>query len=305
LGLGSLFAWLALRGLDWPAVGRAIGRASILWCLVALVVFCAAGLIRAFRWQILFVRVRVSALRLYLVENAGFGANSISPVRFLGEPVQIGLLILKDRLRSEDVLASLGLNKASDVAVTLAVGVLGLFLFPPLAPLRIHVALAAGGVGAIALACLALLPLSRAFPVLRRRWLVRKFLKMMKVVNITKGRVALSMAMGVAYWLAFGVVGLVIARAVGLSLPFAAILLVAIVTVVFSTSVPGLPGGFGNFEWAAVSLLSLWNIPGEVALTFGLLLHMVWFIPPIIIAAVVLPLDGVRSIKAMRGLVRR
>ncbi len=305
LGLGSLFAWLALRGLDWSTVGHALGHASLPEFLAALVLLSAAGFIRAFRWRLLFVRVRVSALRLYLVENAGFGANSISPVRLLAEPVQIGLLVIKDRIPSEDVLASLGLNKASDVAVTLVLAAVGLFMFPPLAPLRPHVAISAGVVAAITVFCLALVPLSGVFRGLRRLWLLRMFLRMMKVVDVTKGRVALSMVLGAGYWLAFGFVGLVIARAVGLDLPFIAVLLVSVATIVFSTSVPGLPGGFGNFEWAAMSLLGLWNVPPEVALTFGLLLHLVWLIPPIVIAAVVLPLDGVRSTRSLRGLMGR
>ena len=47
---------------------------------------------------------------------------------------------------------------------------------------------------------------------------------------------------------------------------------------------PGLPSGIGPFEAAAVAFLGFYGVGKESALAFGLIIHMGFFIPPIIIA---------------------
>ncbi|MDE2766225.1 MAG: hypothetical protein OXI25_07350, partial [Chloroflexota bacterium] len=44
----------------------------------------------------------------------------------------------------------------------------------------------------------------------------------------------------------------------------------------------------------------LWDVPQDTALAYAIVLHLTLFLPPILIAAVVLPREGMGSLAALR-----
>lgn len=63
-----------------------------------------------------------------------------------------------------------------------------------------------------------------------------------------------------------------------LELPLIATLVLQGITVL-SVAVPSSPGYVGVFEYATIAALAIFAVPREVAVGFGLALHMAWFIP--------------------------
>ena len=70
------------------------------------------------------------------------------------------------------------------------------------------------------------------------------------------------------------------------------ILVVTLATMTLGVTLPGLPSGIGPFEFAATLLLSLYGIQREPALAFGLIVHVTFLLPPILIAVATLSMSG-------------
>ena len=102
-----------------------------------------------------------------------------------------------------------------------------------------------------------------------------------------------------------GPAGWLLARETGIEISLYLVLVVVIGAIFFSTAVPGLPGAIGTFEFAAVSLLDLWGVPKEPALTFAIVLHLVLWLVPVSFTLVVLPREGLRSVGAIREVMGR
>jgi uncharacterized membrane protein YbhN (UPF0104 family) len=85
--------------------------------------------------------------------------------------------------------------------------------------------------------------------------------------------------LSLVYWAAvMAVIGLVM-RAVGLSVPFAALLLLLFVLQI-GVRLPASPGSIGVFEYLGVVTLSVFGVDKSAALGAMLVLHVVFYLPP-------------------------
>ena len=305
IGLGLFFGWLAIRGLDWSEVRQTLADFPLPFVALALAVFLLGIYLRAARWRLLFVRERVSVTRLFLVQNAGIGLNSVSPIRVLSEPTQFGILTLRDRLPGGSVLATMAVERAMDTVVNVVVVGAGLLVFTFLLPFAPYVAVGAlASAGGIALLVLAGVG-GRQLPFLRRLPMVGTFGQALKTLGSSRRVLLLAMAFSFLYWGLVGISGWIIT--LGLEMDVAVFFIVVLVqaAILFSTSVPGLPGAFGTFEFATVHLLRLWGIPQETAFIYALILHLLLFLPSVVIALVVLPREGWVSVRILRGVLTR
>jgi glycosyltransferase 2 family protein len=71
--------------------------------------------------------------------------------------------------------------------------------------------------------------------------------------------------------------------AFGIDLPLEAALLL-LVGLQVGISLPTLPGTIGVFEYVCVVVLALWGVERTLAFSYGLLLHAVVMIPPMLVA---------------------
>ena len=93
---------------------------------------------------------KVPLHRLLLVQNAGIGLNSLSPIRIISEAVQFILLTVRYPVKKEVVAATLGVQKVLDFVIgALLLGV-GLMLLPGLQGFALYV-LGAGILAVISL----------------------------------------------------------------------------------------------------------------------------------------------------------
>ena len=293
LGLGFLFGFLAVRGIDWAEVGRQIAGTSV-WAVIASFGFTLfSGYLRAVRWRLLFVGERITTLRLFLVENAALGLNNVSPVRLLDEPAIIAMLTLRDKIPAPPVLATIVMTRAQDVAVTLLFAAAAVAAEPALTGRARPAALGGLLFMVFLFALLNLGGLARWFPPIARIPGVARYAESVATLVAHRMRLAFSTGLTGAYWLALGPAAYVLAQAMGVEITWFQATIVALGAVFFASATPGLPGAIGTFELAVVEIVGLWGVPQSLGVGYALILHVVFFLPPMIMAVIVLPREGI------------
>jgi uncharacterized protein (TIRG00374 family) len=297
IGLG----WLALRETAWNEVYAGLVGFPKLPVVVALLLVIASALLRAIRWKILFLRARIGIFRLFYLETAALGLNIISPIRWLDEPMLFGILTVRDRMPGSTVLATMLASRVLDLSVSVLFGTVAILAHPALLkfiPGLIVVALAL----TIWVAFLwNVNRIIRNVPLLRRLAGVKRFQASLRRIWRQKRRLTTSFLASAGYWLMLGPVSWIIAQGAGLEISFFEATIVLLGAIFFATSIPGLPGAIGTFEFAVLNLLTVLGVehsPGFV--TYALMLHAVTVVPPACFTVIVLPLEGIKSVQALR-----
>ena len=113
ISISPVVAYLVVRDIDWGALISQLHDSPIRYALASLLIFSMAMALRAYRWHVLFIGEKVPIHRLLLVQNAGIGLNSLSPIRIISEAVQYLLLTFRYPVKKEMVAATLG--SAADI----------------------------------------------------------------------------------------------------------------------------------------------------------------------------------------------
>ena len=292
--ISPVVAYLVVRDIDWGALVSQLHDFPIRYALASLLIFSMAMALRAYRWHVLFVGEKVPIHRLLLVQNAGIGLNSLSPIRVISEAVQYLLLTLRYPVKKEMVAATLGVQRILDFVIgALLLGV-GLLLLPGLKGFALYVL----GAGVLAIVSLAAVPVViwvgtrpgfTPVPLLASTsWSLRSLVR-------ARLKLTFSFLLTLAYWLTAGLSAWVLAYGMGIEISLLLATLLVIGTLTFVALVPSLPASVGTFEFAVYYLLTAFGIGPVEALGYALVIHAIIFIPPILIALVVLvswPLKG-------------
>lgn len=322
LAASSGLLWLVVRGLDWGLVYDSLEGVSISLILLALAIFMGASYLRAFRWQLLFVNHRISTLRLFVIQNIGIGLNNVSPVRVASEPTQLAILTIRDRIPGATALATLGIERVLDVIASTLILVVAFFLIPEMKNFTIYVWGAVGFTvvavaivrfvawGSAGVSFIRRIPFVSGFAipkVVADRVLpfVSSFAIAVRDLERERVRLSASLLVSVVYWIIVGVTAWTIARAINLPISGMTATLVIMATIFFATAVPAAPSAIGTFEFAVVYILEFFGVEKEASFGFAVVTHAVFFLPPTIIAAVFLPLEGIVSFRGIRGLTIR
>ena len=296
IAIGVVLGWLAVRGMEWGLMVDQFQDFPTGWAAVALFVFVLASFVRAYRWQVLFVGQRVPMLQLFLVQNAGIGLNNMVPVRVVSEGVQYALLTLRYKVKGGAALATLAMERILDMVVTAALLMAGLTLLPNKGEFLPYIV----GALVVALASVLVIPFviwGSGKPLLNRIPLLVStggFLS-----DLARAKVALGhgFLLTLAYWLLVGTCAWVLAQGMGLGIsPFVATLAI-LGTLYFATALPGLPAAAGTFEFAIVYVLKFFGVEQPLAFSYGLMIHAVLFLPPIVVAIALFSAIGFASLK--------
>lgn len=300
--LGLYLGYLAVSGVRWDEVRNSLTGWPA-WIVVAAVAsVLLSSYLRGLRWSMLWSTPAVSGFRLMVVENAALGLNNLSPVRMFDEALELGILTLRDRLPGGQVIATMMMSRVQDLAFTLTFIALALLFIPRLwqyAPVLFG---AVAFFGAWVLIILNFRVAVRLIPSLSSLPGATVFEGTMRALWRDPRRLARSFLLTASYWLLLAPAGMLLAHGAHIALPPHVVLVVVLGAIFFATSVPGLPGAVGTFEFAVVSLLSLWEVPREQALAFAVALHAVLYLPITAFAVVVLPREGLGSLRAIREL---
>jgi uncharacterized protein (TIRG00374 family) len=272
--VGFLLLILALRGVSWPQVGSALGSANCLLLAVAVGTVLLTTLAKAIRWRLLFPqeysRLRLSTL--FSVLLIGQMVNALLPAR-LGE---IGRAYLIGEIEGVDkalALSTVIVEKVLDALMLLLLVAL-IFAFMPLPAWLGRSGIVVSGL-LVALLLLVILGAYRSKgtpPVLHRfpNWIpgIGRFDLERRLGSITAGLTALyrrDVAVPLVSWSV---------------LVWALAALTNHVTfLALGVAVPSSPGRVGVFHYICVLSLSLFSVDRSLAMSYGLVLHLIVFAP--------------------------
>ena len=295
LGLAFSIAsvWLVLRGVDLGQLAHALRQMRFYLLILALLSVVLTFLAKAARWRLLFADSVVPPLsRAFAIICIGMLVNSFLPAR-LGEVVRAYLI--GERGRKSYALGTIVVEKVSDL-VFLVVSVAILLTQHSLPPWLVEPARMTVLVMLVAVfACLflawwdepavrLLAFLSRVLPLKWRAWLdrqVRLGLTSLKVLR-QPGLVLRLLSWSAFVWILGALTNYLVFLGMGLALP-ASVALLLLVVLQAGVAVPSSPGRLGVFHYLTVLTLSLFAVGKEEALGYAVVLHLVVYLPMLIL----------------------
>lgn len=308
VAISLLALFLAARGVDLAGVGASLGQARPWLVALALASVLVNILAKAVRWKLLMgdqgAGVSLGqALRLHLV---GQMLNSVLPAR-VGDLSRVYMAGDLGAPRAF-VLATVAVEKAIDLLCYVLIFALLLLLMPlpdwVSQPAYVLIVVAGVASGAIALAllyrrrvatlpgwALALLPAASRG---RADALAAQFLDGLRVLLHGPSALRVMLWSGVI-WLTAALTNGLALLALGIAAPAVASLFVLFVLVA-GINIPAAPGRIGVFQYLCVLALAVFGVAQAPALSFGILLHALVYLPPIV--------GGVLALWASGGLRR-
>ncbi len=295
IGIAILSIGLLAREVAWPDVARALAAADYRWALLGMVAIAGTFFTRTRRWQALLWHTRVPTRPAMTALLVGQVVNLILPMRS-GDVVRAVWIAPERDTGAPEALGSIAVEKVWDLLALLACGLI-LLVWVPLPDWFARSAEGTAlallvGVGALwaglhwqetlfdwAGRLLARLPAGwdRALlPRLRRLANGLEGLRRPRVSGRALFWTALTWGLGaLANW--------AVLAAFGIPSVVAALFLLA--ALMAGGTVPT-PGRLGLFEGICVLSLGLFNVPQDIALAAGLVLHGVVMGPPLVAAAI-------------------
>lgn len=297
--LGAFFLWFALRNVSFGEIAANLGRVSLAWFGLFVLMHLGSFGIRALRWSALVRPLApVPARRLLSPLAIGFMINFIFPAR-AGELVRVWLLGRSERVSASAAFGTVVVERLCDIFAILCVlaatpfflegdasGLLGKIRW--LSPLLFagYLAVVAGLFllghhrGALE-GFLDRHPLVWRWPLMRRAAnLAVKFAEGLTVLKSLR-QIALALALSLVLWGWGGLANMLMLHAFGLDLPlFAPFLLLLLQAAGFLVPTPG---ALGPFQLAhLVALRDVYHVQESEALAIALIIHLGLFIAVLI-----------------------
>lgn len=281
--IGAVLFWLAVRQVEWTAVGRAIRGVSAGWLALGVLAFVLTHVLLAARWRILVDgRDRLPLVDAFDFVMIGALAGLVLPAR-LGDVARAVAAGRLGNLSASRLLGTILIERLLDVVMLLAFGV-ALSMLMPIPPVvrgglatllaAAAVALAVvwlGEAGPLGLVGRALVwlrgPLSRSLPMFAR------FLEGVAVVR-ERQRVPYALAAAAAAWTASAAASACHLAAFGLPVPWYAGAFV-IVVINLGGIVPAPPAGLGVYHYLAMLALAPWVSDPSAAFAYAVVAHAV------------------------------
>ena len=317
----AVFSYIALHDINLSLAWHALRTSDLWWIAASLIPFGLGNVARALRWRSLFAQDRrPSARAMTNAMMVGYLYNNIMPAR-VGEAARIVVLTQRSNTPPVEIVGTVLVERLYDVLAILVI----FFAAEPWLP---HVswfgaaALAALVLAALIIAVATMLavygdrPLRLLLRPLKRLSLFSGERLERTIAELTHGlsglrhpRLALeAFAWTIAAWLLTALCAYFVSLAFHLHLPFSAGLLVA-VAVGLSMILPSPPAAVGVFEGATLIALRAYGVPASSALPYAVVLHLVNFLPFLIVGAFLLhynsrhPITPVARAQPPRGTV--
>ena len=290
---------IVLRGVQWDAVAAILGDMRLAPLMAAVAVEFLTFWAIAARWQRLFTpHVPPSRARLFEILTVAQLVNGVLPAK-LGPLVRA---YLAGKGESEGVAFALTTIVGEKLMEGVSLLVIGIALLPfvPLADwLRPATWVGAG---------LLLLVLMLVFWVAFRqdtagRWMGRLLARWPRLLGAARSalaaldvwkdwRAVLSLAgWSMLIWAMTVLLNQLLLWSLGIDIPLVAPLLLLVVLQI-GVRVPSSPGSIGVFHYLSVLTLTLFGVEKDLAFSYGVLLHLVTYLPPSLLGIVYLSRSG-------------
>ena len=301
----GFFLWLALRKVQFAALGAALAHAHLAWLVPMIVIVYVDLLVRAVRWRVLLSRTRAlppPVWDLFKLEAIGLAVNNVLLLR-LGELARAGLAARRLGIPAAAALASVAIERALDVAALLTIFVAASSLAPGIVPLQVVRAgmlLLAAAVSALVILAAAessLAPGGLIERALRKQPRVHRFVEQLALgaaVLRSPAAAAQAAALSLALWSVDAALYWAGAYALGLGgvMDYPR----AILTLSWAgavSAIPAAPGSIGTFEAFVASILHTFGAAPELALAYALMTHMIMYILVTVTGLAFLSREGV------------
>lgn len=280
--LSAVFLYLALRGMDWHALGQALLGVNMVPLLFCALMIAMGVVLRGWRWCLIAGYTSLMVVPFARATNLGILGNQLMPAR-LGEVVRVVILsrTLKSGL-SEPVASALIDRMLDTVFLFLSAWLVSMPMAKAFLPQGWLLGL---GVALIVLCSILLIVRTRRFhdwlSAWSKRYLHRWSLRpdsFMLTFNGMLGRLARwrigspIVALAVLVWLADYLAVFAALWSIGLDLPVVAPLLLWVMLAAGS-ALPSAPGYVGVYQLAAVLALSTLDVPSHQAVAVSLVLQ--------------------------------
>lgn len=293
----ALALWLSFKGIDWAELGESFRQVNLFWVALAVVNTLVSVYALGFRWKILLrSEGSVPLGGLFRINILSQCANIIIPAR-LGEILRVYLASKQYKISAAHVTGTVVIEKALDFFVFVALWI----IVPPLFAIQEELK----GYKLALLICVLTIGIivffvrkresilkwgktfSRILPYRLRDRFLGFFDKSIRAFGQLKSPKTLTRLF---LWTLVFVGGQILSiyflfRAFGLSLSIWVALFVLLATQV-GTVTPSAPGKVGVFEYAVILSLAIFGVNKNVALSYGLLLHAVAYLPKILLGLV-------------------
>ncbi len=292
-----VFTYIAVRGIDLEAAWRALKSSDYWWLVPAVAAFMLGNVARALRWRSLFVPGRRPPRgATFDAMMIGYFYNSILPAR-AGEAARIVVLNQRSSCPPVEITGTVVLERLYDVMAILVI----FFVAEPWLPSVSWFSTAAVVAGVLAVAIALAVVVLVVYGDRPLRLLLRPFHRFAPLTEerverivgeLTHGlsglhnwRVAIeAFVWTILAWMLSALCAYLVMVAFHLDLPFAAAVLVT-VAIGLSMVLPAAPAAIGVFEGATLIALRAYGLPHSTALPYALVLHLVNFVPFVLVGA--------------------
>ena len=294
MGIGATLLWLLVRQLELDKLQQELAHVAAGPLLLAIALDVVAVLCKATKWHLLLRPLsRISVLRLQGAIYAGGAVSVVLPFR-LDEGVRAYAAARMSGLRWAQVIGSMALERLVDLFV-IGVVVLALLVMLPLPAWFSGTLLVVGVLSAV---IIGMLVLSHLFS--SARWIPPRLTRFIE--SMAEGSRALARPhllsgatlLALCEWALTVTLAALVSHAVGLSLPYDALILTT--TLLFASfAIPMVPAGIGPFEWAVTeSLHKLYGATRVQAATMAMVMHALLLAPMVTVGTLIIVITGIR-----------
>ena len=278
--------YLAVRRLAWGDVADTFVGFPLWSVALALVLLGVGIVLRAARWRVLLRGEAVSLRQVALVQNTGIGLNNMLPVRMVSEPVQLALVTRRYGVPFPTGLATLVAGNVLDILVSTMLIGLGILLAPGLREDTVSIQLAIGLL-LFVVSLFVFIVVARgldAIPIAKGMSFFQQLTVAVGLLRDMPGRLWLSFFSTFGHWLAVGAAGWVIASALSIDIGLLTMATILVAAMFFTSAVPSLPSGAGTYHFVVISMLTAVGADPAVAFSFAIVMHLIVFLPPSVLA---------------------
>ena len=280
---------------DPAAIGRALATISWRWALLAAVLNLIGVGVDAVRLRII-VRAFASVRLWHIIQAqlVGITGSVLFPLK-LGEAARAYMLTKRHDVPAATAMTMVVLDRVIDAVVLPLFVVIASMLLPmPATVLRYRtwMLVVLAGAAAAGVGIGRWLRIRRAgsrAPAALAGTLDRILAGVMILGD--RKRLAWAITASLASWTARAAILWCVLRAFDLTLPPSATVS-TLVIVNLGIALVATPGNVGTFELTAAAALALWNVPTQIALSFGIATHIIEVVPPVLIGLAI----SVRSV---------
>jgi uncharacterized protein (TIRG00374 family) len=284
-----LFLWLAVRGVSFDDVWRALSEANMALVLLAVPCLLALFVSQGLRWRHLVEAPEVPRRSVFVtLVFVGTAITNVVPGR-PGDVARGVWLSRLGRIPAARSLTSVGVDRMFDV-ITAFVLLLACLPFVP-RPQWLTALVIVGTVvcilGGVLLLAAWLFVRSRGGPDAadsvergNRSWLRHQASGIVRGLAVFSRPtdVGLALAWSFGGWLINICGSWLIATSLGLGIDFTDAMLVTTV-LALGSAIPSSPGMIGTFQWLSVASMGVVGVGKADALAFSILLQAAWYIP--------------------------